>query len=293
MHGPGAAESRQRKASWIVAALDRDDANGLFHVGIHHLDDAGGKLIHGEAASVLLEPLLRDGLRALDVELEVAAEKLVCGEASQQEIGIGHRGALALAIADGTGIGAGGFRSHAQRAAQIEAGQRASARADGVDVKNGHAYRKPGNVGLVRGRGTAINQRHVGRGPTHVEGDDALAAAAASDRRRAHHAARGTGEHRAHRLLGGGVQRRDAAARLHDEDARRFAFRAPLAHAPPQTLQIVFHRRLQVGIYQDCAGALVFAKLRQNQVRNREWGPQSAQLLRHRLLVHGVGEGEQ
>src|SRR5579864_42333 len=54
MHAPGAAERHQRKLPRIVTALNRDHADGFFHVGIDYTDDSGGKPLHGQAAAATL-----------------------------------------------------------------------------------------------------------------------------------------------------------------------------------------------------------------------------------------------
>ena len=118
-------------------------------------------------------------------------------------------GCVPLPVADRTGIGAGRFRPDAQRAAGIEARQGAAASAHGVDVEHGNAHRQSGNLAFIGGLRIAAHQCDVGRGASHVEADNALAAAAPRHRRSAHHAARRAGQHRAHRLM-----RRPIPARL-------------------------------------------------------------------------------
>ena len=53
----GPAESYQRELSRILAAFDRDDAQGALHVGVHHAHYALRKLLQRHARALLLEPL--------------------------------------------------------------------------------------------------------------------------------------------------------------------------------------------------------------------------------------------
>ena len=128
-------------------------------------------------------------------------------------------GCSAAAVADGAGIGSGGFGADAQNSGGVEAGERASAGADGVDVEHGDADGKAGDLRVGRGFDFAFDERDVGGRASHVEGDDAVKAAGAGGGDGADHASGGAGEHGADGLAGGGGERGDASAGLHDEDA--------------------------------------------------------------------------
>src|SRR5436305_7590896 len=97
MHCASAAEGNQRKLPRIMPALNRDHANRLFHVGVDHADHAGGKVFRRKIAVIFPEPLSNDLLRARQVELKVAAKKLVSRKTAKQKIGVSHGGAFALA----------------------------------------------------------------------------------------------------------------------------------------------------------------------------------------------------
>ena len=164
---------------------------------------------------------MRDAAGAVEIESEVAAEKTRGLQAAEKKIGVGDGGLRAASVADGAGIGAGGFGADAQNAGGIEAGERASAGADGVNVEHGDADGKADDLGVGGGGDGAFDERDVGGGASHVEGDDAIEAAGAGGGGGADYASGGPGEHGAHGFAGGGGERGDAAAGLHDEDAGR------------------------------------------------------------------------
>ena len=125
----------------------------------------------------------------------------------------------ATPVADGAGIGAGGFGAYAENACGIEAGQRASACADCVNVEHGDADGESGDFGVAGGGDGAFYQGDVGGSASHVEGDDAFEAAGASAGRGTDYPSGWTGEDRADGFAGGGSQCGDAAAGLHYEDS--------------------------------------------------------------------------
>src|SRR5690348_5441766 len=125
-----------------------------------------------------------------------------------------------MTVADGTGIGPGGFGTDAENSGGVEAGEGASAGADGMDIEHGDADGKSGDVGVIGGLDFAFDQGDVGGGASHVEGDDAVEAAGAGGGGGAHDASGRAGEHRADGFAGGGGERGDSAGGLHDEDAR-------------------------------------------------------------------------
>ncbi len=123
-------------------------------------------------------------MRSFDVELELAAQEALRLQPPQQQIRVGNRGLQAAPVTNRAGIGARGFRPHAQHATGIEARDRTSASAYGMYVEHGHAHRQSGDLRVVsgwnRGRGDrAVDERNVGGGSSHVECDDALEAAGA------------------------------------------------------------------------------------------------------------------
>ena len=90
MHGAGAAKRDQRKLPWIMTALDRHNADRFFHISVHHAHHAGSKLFKRQATMIFLEPLGNNLLCARQVELKVAAKKLV-GESSRIQSGSGRK----------------------------------------------------------------------------------------------------------------------------------------------------------------------------------------------------------
>src|SRR5262249_57070422 len=106
------------------------------------------------------------------------------------------------------------FRSHAQRAAQVEPGQRASSGSDGVNVEYGNADGQAGDLGFVGSSGSSVNQGDIRRGATHIKGDDPVETAAPRNRRGSTHAARRSGEQRENRLFNRRLQSGETAARL-------------------------------------------------------------------------------
>ena len=76
------------------------------------------------------------------VEPPHAGEGLVDGDAAEDEVGVGDRGlGAAEAVAGRAGHGTGRARPDGQGTARVEAGQRAAAGADGVDVEGRQADR--------------------------------------------------------------------------------------------------------------------------------------------------------
>ncbi len=168
---------------------------------------------------LLLQPLLRDAAGALEIEGEVSAEKTRGLQAAEKKIRVGDCRLRAASVADGAGIGSGGFGADAENSGGVEAGERASAGADGVDVEHGDADGEAGDLGVGGGFDFAFDEGDVGGGASHVEGDDAVEAAGAGGGDGADDASGGAGEYGADGFAGGGGERGDAAGGLHDEDA--------------------------------------------------------------------------
>ena len=134
-----------------------------------------------------------DGAGPFAIESERASQKFVGLQASEQQVGIGHRRLKSASIADRAGIGARRFWADAQRASGIEVCQRASAGANGVDIEHGHTHRQTGDLGFVARLRLAVHQRDIGRGASHIEGEDALEAAEPRHRGCSHNSAGGSG----------------------------------------------------------------------------------------------------
>ena len=52
-----ATKGDQREVAGIAAALNGDDADGLFHSGVHHANHSGGELVESEATSLPLQAI--------------------------------------------------------------------------------------------------------------------------------------------------------------------------------------------------------------------------------------------
>src|SRR5467141_2574967 len=203
MQSAGSAEGGQREPAGVVTALDRNHADGFFHGGIDDPNHSGSEWLQPEGGFLMLQPFADDAAGALKVELKVATEKAVGLQAAEDEVGIRNGGQGSASVADGTWISAGGFRSHAQRAGGVEAGQGSASGAYGVNVEHRNGYGQSGNFGLAAGARLAVDQSNVGGGTAHVKGDDPIESAASCGGRGSDHATGWTGENRAHGLAGG------------------------------------------------------------------------------------------
>src|ERR1035438_5069914 len=223
------APPKATRAKWrgIAGAFNGDNAEGVFHGGVDHADDSGGELVEGEADSLPLEKFLRDAAGAVEIESEVSAEKASGLQAAEEEIRVCHRGLRAASVADGAGIGSGGFGADAEYSGGVEAGEGTSTGADGVDVEHGDADGEAGDLGVGGGFDFDFDKGDVGGGASHVEGDDAIEAAGAGGGGGADDTSGGAGEDGADGFAGGGGESGDAAGGLHDEDARGEGFRLP------------------------------------------------------------------
>ena len=170
----GAAEGNEGKLARIASALDGDNADRFFHGGVHDANHPGGKFFQSEIGAKFLQPLLGNAAGAIEIESEVSAEKARGLQTTEEEIGIGDSGLRAPAVTDRAGIGSSGFGADAQDSGSIEAGERASAGADGMDVEHGNADGKSGDLGIVGGLDFTFDERDVGGSASHVEGDDVV-----------------------------------------------------------------------------------------------------------------------
>ena len=114
VRGTGAAVGEQHKIARIVAAPDRDFAQGVGHVAVDHAANAGG--CGFDAHAERLCDLLADcGRRAGEIEFHAATEEIVRVENAKDQVRVGDGGELtAAAVADRTRHGAGAVGSHPQ-----------------------------------------------------------------------------------------------------------------------------------------------------------------------------------
>src|SRR5215470_15541388 len=98
------SEGDQCETPRIVPALDRHDANGLLHSGIHHPDYARCELLAGEIRVLLRQPFPDHAPCSFQIELEASTEKTMPLQSPEQQIGIGDSRQSSLAIADRPGV---------------------------------------------------------------------------------------------------------------------------------------------------------------------------------------------
>src|SRR5205085_5821989 len=92
-------------------------------------------------------------------------------------------------------------RADLEMATGIKPGDRAAAGPDRVDVEHWRLDGIALQVHLTGQPGTAaLDQRHVGRGAAHIEGNDVVVAGEPGNVRGSNHAGAWTGENGAHRL---------------------------------------------------------------------------------------------
>jgi hypothetical protein len=83
-----AAERHQHEVAWVVATLDRDQADGPHHVGVGDLDDTARGL-HGIELQRLAAVSHHGVATGLQVQGDFTPEKKRGVEAAEQKIGIG------------------------------------------------------------------------------------------------------------------------------------------------------------------------------------------------------------
>ena len=157
---------------------------------------------------------------AAEVEPGAAAQEVPGVQIAQHEVGVGHRGGrAALAVAGRAGIGARALGTDAEDAAGVHPRDRAAAGPDGDDVEARQGHPLAGHRPVRREVGLAVlDERDVGAGPAHVEGDEVALAEEPRAVAAAGHAPRGPGQDRAGGQPHGVGDRRHAAVGLDDED---------------------------------------------------------------------------
>ena len=175
--GPGAAVGDERELTGIVSALDGHEAKRAGHVLVHDREDPlGGRLDRRKAHRVCHG--LHGGPGGIDVELHLAAQQ-ARRKVPEDDVRVRH-GWLGSALAVGRrpGVCPGGLRADPKRLRELgDVRDRAAAGSDGVDVHGGHLDPEVADRGLAPdGRLAVLAERHVGRRPTHVEGEDVVEA---------------------------------------------------------------------------------------------------------------------
>ena len=178
----GAAEHDERELARVVALADRDQPDGVGHVGVRDLDHRARRVDRVEPER--LGDLVADRrLGGVAVELHAAADQLR-PEPAEQQVGVGVRRLLAAAaVAGRPGLGARGLRAVAQRAGLVDPGQRAAAGADRehLDAREADRIAVLDRPLLGHLRLALVDERDVGAGAAHVEPDRVVVAAQRGD----------------------------------------------------------------------------------------------------------------
>ena len=177
----GAAEGGQAVPGRVVALGLGDAADGARHGLVGDGQEAVGDLVDGHAAARLavdlVGQLLQHAAAGVDVEGLVLALAKDLGEevgqqAAEEQVGVGHGGRAALAVAGRARVGAGRLGADGEQAVAEEEA-RAAAGGDRVDVELGRLDGDAGRGGLEGVVEAAVAvARHVGAGAAHVEADD-------------------------------------------------------------------------------------------------------------------------
>ena len=171
MESSAAAEGDGREPCRIVAALDRDEADGARHPGVRNADDRLGGRHRIKAERARDMELDRASCR---VEVEArhgAADRPLRIDPAEHQVRIGQRRALvALGVADRPWVRAGAFRPDLKQAAGIDRRDRAAAGPDGGDLDQRGADHEAEVDGRLGGkRGFAVDhERHVEGGAAEI-----------------------------------------------------------------------------------------------------------------------------
>jgi len=277
----GAAEGDKRVVARIAAALHRDRAHCADDVRCPDRIDSVRRIFDRETqrhAHLVVDRLFRLGTH--DV-LGAAGDDMRIQEA-EHGVGVGDgRLAAAQVVAGRTGRGAGAARPDLEQAAGVDVGDAAAARADFGDVDRGDAQHLPtfptrlaalahaaADVVLERLEPAAVlDQRCLGGGAAHVEGDEIPVAGLARQVGAGEYARRRPRFDDVHRPSARRRGRHDPAVGLHDQN---LAAIAELLESALQPTQVALHDRHQIGIDRGRAAALVLADLAQHVGRHAD-----------------------
>ncbi len=281
MEGPCPTEGRERELRDVITLLDRHRANGAAHVGVGDLDDAQRRFLEGKPQR-LRDPVPDNLSRRLEINRHPAAEQCAGVEAPESQVGIGDRRLRAApAIGHRARIGAGRLRPDLERPGIIDPRDRTATGADHVDVEHRRLHGIAGHEaagGVERRR--LVDQRHVRRGATDVEGDQVGKSCDTADFRGPHDAGRRTRDAGPHGAVPHGRNRHQAAIRMDRVGLGRDAERL---HAVAEAIEVASHPRADEGIDHRRRHALELAKLRQDFGGNADEDP------REPLLDGGLG----
>ena len=229
MQRPGAAERDEREVPRVVAALDRDDAERAQHLGVRR--PPRRRPDRGRRAPARRPPRSSSSPPASRV-----------GQPPEQEVRVGHRRPRAAApVARRPGSAPALSGPDPQGAARVAPGDRAAARADGVQVDRrqaDRAARRPSRSADALGL-AAVDQADVRRRAAHVERDRVLEAGRARDRGAAPTTpAAGPGHERERRVR----RRLRRASRRRRRSASRAARAGRLARTPAERTEVARDR---------------------------------------------------
>src|SRR4030095_7167521 len=148
-------------------------------------------------------------------------EQTAIAEMAENGMGIGNRGQVASAIANGAGIGAGAFGADAERTTNVETGDRAATGSHGVDFEHGYGDRKASNARFGCDSRFAGEQGDIRRSATHVEGKNFLQTSEFSRALGSENAASRPRENGTNWFFRRAYCGNNAAIRLHDAHADR------------------------------------------------------------------------
>ena len=254
VHRAGAAKGNQGEFPRVIAPFQGNGADGPFHIGVHHADDAQRGVAGGGANAG--GDVRQQAVGAFLVQRHPAAQETVGAQTAQGQVGVGHGELPAASVAGRAGVGAGRLGAYHQRPAGVNAGDGTPAGADRMDFNHRHADRiapQVGGGGFLNPTGA---EGHIGGSAAHIQGNDVGVTGLRSGVEGAHHAAGGAAQYGAHRLFRRQAGGNAAAGGLHNPQ--------PPAQRGLQLRQVTRHHRPHIGIDHYRAGAFILPELRQD-----------------------------
>ncbi len=254
----GAAERHDGIAARIAAPLGRDLLDCAHDIGFRQPDDAVGQFLYRHLQFGRKRG--EDGVRSVGIDLHLTAEKGVGADAAPDHMRVGDgRKRPAAPVARGSRIGSRRLRADSQQAAVVDPGDRAAARPHRRDVDDRRLDRQAVDPRHRRQVGHTVgDQRDVGTGPPHIEGDEVLRAGRRHLAQGADHACRGSGEQGGDGIAGHGFRRHPPAVRLHHAEA---AVKTVRLQRPHESAEIPLDHRLDIGGQRRRRSPLVLAEL--------------------------------
>lgn len=157
-----------------MTAFDGDATKGRLHASVGYAENAFGEVFEGRErfGGNRRECAAGAGL----IETHGVAQEVIGVKTAEDKVRIGDGGAIAAAIARGTGNGACGLRADLQCAGMVHPCKRAAACAGGMNVEHGHADGETGDLSFGAGGRFAcgVEECDVGGRSAHVESEDAI-----------------------------------------------------------------------------------------------------------------------